>query len=875
MRFYVQLALLSISLFITSMYTSNAQTLSNVVDLIQPDKSKLEWLTFVEVNKLRAKRRLSNLVWDDVLYRAAIDHAQYLILEDDLSHYQTTKGKKTPTERVKIHGGLVYTVFGENIVEITLGGEVTSKGITLSTVTYEAAANVMAALWKSSPGHYKNIISKNYNCTALAIAYNKNLQRLIAVQVFGFTNTPSTPEKLPDFSNYLLSLPTKKLPYKLKPSNQKNQKSAEAFSQLSFDRGYITGTYKSAKKIFKGRRSGISQEFIPLSQFDSASTEFSMVPNRRNALFELNGKLSKPIYRKQLLKYSRKRTVPTYYIKTKYIRLFKKPPLYFVYPLYTNEPETEFNIFLVKNKCLETYRTYSNIPSKLLETPFPSIEFKKPFKAQIEPDRYKIHVTYDTLRLKLFYTSGQIVLDSAQKATTTTAFNSIKGKITAVEIAAFASIEGNKESNEKLAKARMENFMTLVNPYLDTISIEPKFINQEQWRLFYKQIEKTRFQFLRKTKPDDIRTYVNVHISDTLLIHFLNEQRYLNVSLIYKQEYQEKFQTKTPIEKFDSLMIEFEKCEKPSQGLLSALEKAQLSVYNKWALTDSIHHDSLALDVPNREKYPIFKYNQLMFEYTILGSVSDIHFYNKIHELGTSKYFPSSVKNDLIYNNLVLIYRSFISDDDLNKLISYNSIDNNNYRKEVFYLKKQKNKNRKNKKYTTLYPKEYFVLKELPSFISSGKKVQVPDFSENELWKYYYVYTIHSLYGFVPMHAEINKMLPGIKKYYHPNDAILTDSQRLELGYFYSAIKKYDIAKNLIKPIATRSDPNIEALKFYLTLMIDEFETQHEFENYLTSQFSRLGKKEWCDLWINPNYLNFLLLEDLKLKEFYNCNCDR
>lgn len=178
MRFYLTLLIL-LSCIFTPRYT-NAQ-LSNIVDLQQPAKAILEWLTFKAVNSLREQKKLPDLVWDDVLYRAAIDHAQYLITEKKISHYQTIKGKKTPAERVKIHGGSVYTIAGENIIEITLGGQTLSKGAILSTVTYESAASAMAALWKSSPGHYKNIISKSYNCTALAVAYDSSQQRLIAV----------------------------------------------------------------------------------------------------------------------------------------------------------------------------------------------------------------------------------------------------------------------------------------------------------------------------------------------------------------------------------------------------------------------------------------------------------------------------------------------------------------------------------------------------------------------------------------------------------------------------------------------------------------------------------------------------------------------
>src|SRR5688572_23804532 len=145
---------------------------SDEVSLQVPDLKKLEWLTHESVNTLRTDKTLSALAWDDVLYRAAKDQADFLIREKKISHTQKTKGKRTPAERVKIHGGTVFKIVGENIVAVSLGAQLSVKGRKLSTVTYHAAAHAMAQLWKSSAGHYKNILSKKYNCTALAITYD-------------------------------------------------------------------------------------------------------------------------------------------------------------------------------------------------------------------------------------------------------------------------------------------------------------------------------------------------------------------------------------------------------------------------------------------------------------------------------------------------------------------------------------------------------------------------------------------------------------------------------------------------------------------------------------------------------------------------------
>jgi uncharacterized protein YkwD len=101
------LKILCLVLFIKTGFAV-AQDLSNEVHLLLPDLPRLEWLTYEAVNNLRSDNGLSKLDWDHVLYRAALDHANYLINEKRISHEQKLPGKRYPLDRVKIHGGFIY-----------------------------------------------------------------------------------------------------------------------------------------------------------------------------------------------------------------------------------------------------------------------------------------------------------------------------------------------------------------------------------------------------------------------------------------------------------------------------------------------------------------------------------------------------------------------------------------------------------------------------------------------------------------------------------------------------------------------------------------------------------------------------------------------
>lgn len=339
-----------------------------------PDLPLLERQTFHAVNDLRLEKKVATLSWDDVLYRAARDHADYLIQEKKLSHEQRFKDKSTPGKRVKLHGGLAYSRVGENLVSVTSGVVVNLKGQKLSTQSVNSAAMTMAQLWKESPGHYRNILEKGFNASALAIAYEPTSQRVVAVQVFGFTTDRAVFEDQPDRSEELLNRPERKLPFGLKESGnftRQRLRSIQAFIKLENINGYLIGPYKLGKKAFRGRTSGIAVESIPLSQFDSGAIDYDRVRNRRNGLYALNGNLHEPVYRRTMLKYARRYSPQRLWLDLRIIKIYRKKKV-FIYP---SDAGPGSNLFLISKKQLTTYITPIGLPAQLLEEPLPSLKF--------------------------------------------------------------------------------------------------------------------------------------------------------------------------------------------------------------------------------------------------------------------------------------------------------------------------------------------------------------------------------------------------------------------------------------------------------------------------------------------------------------------
>lgn len=859
-----------ITLLLCAFFTSlRAQSPSpfDPVNLAAPDLKNFNKLTFQAINDLRYEKKIFALVWDDVLFRAAQDQATYLLKQTKLTHNQSSKDKSTPFQRVKLHGGLSYKRAGENLVRVTLGVNSSKTGRRFSTVTYNATAQAMALLWKLSPGHYKNIMDPRFNTSAIATAYDERSQRLVCVQVFGFTNITSVGEQA-DHSEQLLSLPARKLPYRLKAAKPhiKSNRSIRAFMSLRVDRGYLVGSFRTAKKAFRGIRSGITQEFIHLSQFDSGALDYNLVRNRRNGLFALSGDLTKPIYRSKMLKYSRQNTNRKWWINLRIIRIKERTKL-FVYPLDGATESSEFNIFLIRKRRLETYRSYDKIPGRSFTCPMPQLNMVNNFKRISMLPRTKTISKYDTLEVKAFFAEAKTELDPIVKRKLNSILDSLHAKVVKLEASAFASVDGNQQQNEDLARQRLGSVMIALRSHLDTISIDPVVSTNEQWKLFYEQIKRHHLVSLQNLKKSALRDYVNNNKKDSLISKLLSEQRYMVFKIIIRRDSIVSLPRPDLVEKYYQAKRNFESKQRKSARDVTALENAQLAAYRQLieAKSDSIP------GIVVSDQYPVFGYHDLLFRYMVTRSISDEVLYKRLHQLGKSKYFPARLRNQLVFNNLTLIFSNFWPEVGLSGFMDPEELYCKPYFNSEFLIRTYKRL--KCWKYQAKYDSTYYILNALPSLIAYGQKIKLSDFPVDSLWRFYYLSKINTLSNQIPLPLEIYSLLPKFKEYFHPNDQLLSIEQRVTLAFFYCQFFKYETARMLLKPVADHLSNIPPGYKLYLSLQRDSFKEEHEFSAYIISHFDKLGKTEWCSLWQQSEYLNFLLLEDLNLRNFYNCKC--
>ena len=144
------------------------------------------------IDSLRQIEDLKPLHHDSILYLAAKDHASYMLGTNVLAHEQRDiPERETPHDRINYYGGN-YSRTGENIAftHIYLPVESgRSTGESNIIDDYKSLASSFVEGWKNSPGHYRNIVTSEFNITGVTVSYNPLTQKIFGVQKFGLDDS--------------------------------------------------------------------------------------------------------------------------------------------------------------------------------------------------------------------------------------------------------------------------------------------------------------------------------------------------------------------------------------------------------------------------------------------------------------------------------------------------------------------------------------------------------------------------------------------------------------------------------------------------------------------------------------------------------------
>lgn len=147
------------------------------------DAAKLGAAISAESNRMRQEHKRPRLQVRAELLAAAEDQAATMALRLRPSHDGPFAGRGTAWERVK-RTGLAVEVVTENVAAISLPSEASEE---TWADTYEALAAVFVREWLESPGHRRNLLSREVTqlgCAARIARVPVGPPRVFAVQVF-------------------------------------------------------------------------------------------------------------------------------------------------------------------------------------------------------------------------------------------------------------------------------------------------------------------------------------------------------------------------------------------------------------------------------------------------------------------------------------------------------------------------------------------------------------------------------------------------------------------------------------------------------------------------------------------------------------------
>lgn len=435
------------------------------------------------INNHRKSLNLQVLSKDINIQKAAENHSNYLLIKRKLTHEQEDIKLKTPMDRVEFYAGKKFSLVGENVLSKSIENKKYSDN------DLDKLATQLFQQWKNSPGHYKNMIHKEYDTGEIEFAIDYKINRLFATQVFGLKGI--------EIPNQL-----SKNAFDLKYRNDKCKTISFSTKQTIGNSIHIEGKdvilyyhdFEEFKTIFSAKNDGIAIDFVEKEQMECGkSNSFDISPI-------YDGILTKPIYRDELI--SNNSAENTFKLITKVGSV----------PDFLIGKEIIANVVLIFDNCACEYV----IP---LEAKSKSIEL-----FEIEPVLNSPKNT--TLKNKGIIYTDEIEFEFDK--------NNINPKqeyfyyyenetIHSYQIYSYSSIEGNEVLNKKLHEERAIALEKYAN---DTLKISKKpslIIAEENWEKCYIQLAmENKDDFLKKSKKD-IRTYINNNASEWK--EYLNQQR--------------------------------------------------------------------------------------------------------------------------------------------------------------------------------------------------------------------------------------------------------------------------------------------------------------------------------------------------------------
>ncbi len=462
-------------------------------------KEKLAILITEKVNTLRKSKGKQPIDRNIDLKKAAQLHADYMVRTQRLSHKEYGKDTyETPKDRVEVYS-TIFIAIGENILY--------TKPIrtSINEQSLKKIAVDIFRAWKNSPGHYKNMISSEFDHGDLAFTYDRKSKRIYATHVFGR-------------KGYRISGQTSDNAFGIQNFDGDCSVLFDGFQNIITNMGNaveiegdkIVLRYHSisrVRQLITDAKDGIAVDLLNKEQFSCGST------TRLDVSPMYDGVLLKPIYRDALFA--------------------------------NNIAESDFRFVVVLGTLPEHLQGEHIRPSLVF--------IKNGYKcAYVSPrmtpsGRYPLakipHLIYDpnvslvtegikeVQELMYPFDVDEVVSEKLPE------IKVISNQLYAAEVQSYSSVEGNEKRNIALHRARTSFMQSHIKQQLKGIEIPWKTNAEENWALCEFQMELLGKDAIWSEGRKKVRAYINSQAGTEIWDRFLSQQRESKTVLYWSGEW--------------------------------------------------------------------------------------------------------------------------------------------------------------------------------------------------------------------------------------------------------------------------------------------------------------------------------------------------
>lgn len=426
------------------------------------------------INKLRQEKQLKPLAFDYVLERAAVMHSEFMALNRVLKHEEVDPKKITPKARVHFCGGTDYEMIGENIIQSA------PQNFPLSKESISALAKELFEAWRKSPGHYANMIHKNYELGDLGFVVDETNKVIYATHVFGKKGTV-IPNQL------------SKNGFGLKLANQNCESKFDGYLNLVYNLGncieidrnevWLNVSDKQLfNTVFSNPKDGLAIDLIDWNQLKCGKeNELDMSP-------VYDGVLLKPLFRDEILKSN--------VAESDYRLVAKLADI----PVEMQSKKLTASVLLLKDGDVCMYLVPMELGGGTLKLMDAKPKLLEPGNAPLEHHGIVRSVTID--------------YDFAPKDSIPKSYpdlTSIGKTVHSVYIQSYSSVDGDSLSNAYFHYMRAKKIREHIQKKLNLKESLIQMDYQENWELMDYQMRYYLLEDLLALKHNDIRTKYKLH----------------------------------------------------------------------------------------------------------------------------------------------------------------------------------------------------------------------------------------------------------------------------------------------------------------------------------------------------------------------------